>query len=161
MDCKKFQKLQMLFWEQSESQKQVFLAHQKDCPQCRDSFRKLDIAMELCRQNLVFQEPNEFWSGYWTRISKKLSKPFARQRLADRLRSIVEPITRPILGPVPAYAVVAGLLLLTLWLIPLTQTGQPIIADSAGLRSNLVANRGELVSAEPQGSMTVYLVASR
>ena len=159
MNCNKAKKLEILFWEQSQTCQEELNLHWQNCPECGASFQNLAKAIELCRQNLPSEERLEDFSHYWSRVSKRLVKPSWSERWGQRIKSVVTLVNRSIWGPVPAYAVAAVLILIAAAVFPLSKGTKSITLQALQTKYNLVVGQHELVSATARGGLTVYALA--
>jgi hypothetical protein len=107
------------------------------------------------------EQTEEQWAGYWHRLSRRLVKPSWRDSVSQTFSNISTLLNRFTWGPVPAYAVIAAVLVLAVVIFPVTRSGHKKYAASPQLQNNLVQIHAEPVSTTSQGSLTVYAVASR
>ncbi len=156
MQCKKAKNLFFLYKELSPSESEMFLAHLKECNPCNQEFQSYEASLNLICQNLTFQEPQNFWNEYWHKLSRHISKKSWWSKTWERMIESLSTLGRPIFGPVPAYAVSLAVLILAIGLYPLLSTKSQVKFES-----HLVVHPSKLISAEVQGSMTVYKLAQR
>lgn len=161
MNCKRAKKLLLLHGELPKASQQELNLHLQSCNHCTQEFRALQNSVQLCRAGLKEEEPKELWSGYWERLSRRLHKPSFTEIWGQRVKSGLGLVSRSVWGPVPAYAVVAAVLLLSIVIWPISKSDRTRLAGSSPSANSLVVSQGELVSATSQGSVTVYLVARR
>ncbi|OGC78631.1 MAG: hypothetical protein A2145_02615 [candidate division Zixibacteria bacterium RBG_16_40_9] len=156
MHCKKAKNLFFLYKELSPSENEMFLVHLKDCKPCDQEFQTYRESFSLISQTLTFQEPQNYWNEYWHKLSRHITKKSWWSRTWERMFESFSALARPIYGPVPAYAVSLAVLILVLGLYPLVSSKSQVKFES-----NLVVQHSKLISAEVQGSMTVYKLAQR
>lgn len=156
MQCKKAKNLFFLYKELSPSESEMFLAHLKECNPCNQEFQTYESSLNLICQNMTFQEPQNYWNEYWHKLARHISKKSWWSKMMGRMLEPFSALTRPIFGPVPAYAVSLAVVILAIGLYPLLTT-----KTQAKFESHLVVQHNKLVSAEVQGSMTVYKLAQR
>jgi len=156
MNCKKAKNLFFLYKELSPSENEIFISHLKVCNPCNAEFQSYQNSLKLVGQNLVFEEPQNYWDEYWHKLSRHISKKSVWGKTWDRVTEGLSTLTRPVYGPVPAYAVSLALLILLLGLYPLVNNKSQVKFES-----NLVVHKSNLIAADVQGSMTVYKLAQK
>ncbi len=156
MNCKKAKKFCLLYQELSASENQELQTHLKDCKDCCQEFEAYQNSLNLVSRTLRFEEPQNFWGDYWTKLSHRISRKSGWSRMWERFAERLAVFTRPVYGPVPAYAVTVALLILFLGLFPVWNN-----KSQAKFESNLVVHQTKLISADVHGSLTVYKLAQR
>ncbi len=156
MNCKKAKNLFYLYKELTPSENEIFISHLRACNPCNNEFQSYQESLNLVGKTLVFQEPQNYWNEYWNKLSRHISKKSIWAKAWDRVMESLSSITRPVYGPVPAYAISLALLILLLGLYPLLNSKSQVKFES-----NLVVQQSKLISAEVQGSVTVYKLAQK
>ena len=161
MNCKRAKKSIFLYWELPFLRQKQLDSHLERCPGCKEEFHTLSSSIQVCRQAARVEDKPETWSGYWGRLSRRLVKPSLGESVLQKLSSTVSIFNRSVWGPVPAYAVIAGVLLLTVAIFPVSKTSNKGLLTSSQFKNGPALTNLELVSATSQGSLTVYAVDRR
>lgn len=158
MKCRKVRKEIVNYADLDESQKERLDEHLKSCPDCLSEFRLQKSSLNLVKEVISFDQPEEFWQDYQVDLRRKIPSPPLWQRFMGRMDNLASLIKTPLFGPIPAYVFSAVLLFfLAVSLYPALTS----LKKSEGFDSNLVVYEGELLSAIDDGGATIYTVGSR
>jgi len=158
MKCRKVKKAMVNYADLDEPQKKRLEEHFKACPECLSEFHLHRGSLNLVKEVINFEEPEDFWQDYQVDVRRKIPSPPLWQKLSGKMESLASLIKTPLFGPVPAYVFSAVLLLfLAVGLYPTLSPSE----RSEGFDNNLVVYEGELLSAIDDGWVTIYTVGNR
>jgi anti-sigma factor RsiW len=159
MNCNRVKKLQFTYWEQSTARQKEFDSHLQACPECQKSFHQIGSLVDLCRKSVTAEEKLDDFQHYYARLGKRLVKLNWLQRLRERILITAGMINRSVWGPVPAYAVVAVILLAVVVVLPLSQSGESMLSTQSAFSNSLILEPLEPMRATSEDGMTIYVLA--
>lgn len=132
--------------------------HLKSCPECLSEFHLHQGSLNLVKEVINFDEPEDFWQDYQVDVRRRIPSPPLWEKLSGKMESLTSLIKTPLFGSIPAYVFSAVLLLfLAVGLYPALSP----LKHSEGFENNLVVYEGELLSAIDDGGVTIYTFGSR
>jgi hypothetical protein len=158
MRCRKVKKAIVNYADLDFSQKKRLDEHLNSCPECLSEFRLHQSSLNLVKEAINFEEPEDFWQGYQVDVKRKIPSSPLWQELLGKMENLASLIKTPLFGPIPAYVFsVILLLFLALGLYPALSPSK----GSPGFDNNLVVYEGELLSAVDEGGVTIYTVGNK
>lgn len=158
MRCRKAKKTIVNYVDLDQSQKKRLDEHLNSCPECLSEFHLHQNSLNLVKEVINFEEPEDFWQDYQVDVGRKIPSPSLWQKLWGEMENLASLIKTPLFGPIPAYVFSALLLLfLAVGLYPALSTSN----HSQSFNNNLVVYEGELLSVVDEGGVTIYTVGNR
>jgi hypothetical protein len=158
MKCRKALRLICCYADLDLPQKKELDEHLQSCPDCFHEFSLLQNSMQVLKENLTFEESEDFWKDY--RLDLKLRIPVMSlwKRLWAEVEQWTSLIRTPVLGPVPAYVFSFVLVvLIALSMLPGFLSPRRVEA----FNNNLVIYEGGLLSAVDDGGVTIYTLKGK
>lgn len=141
-----------------EPQRKRLEEHFKACPECLSEFHLHQGSLNLVKETINFEEPEDFWQDYQVDVTRRIPPLPLWQRLLGKMENLTSLIKTPLFGPIPAYVFSAVLLLfLAAGLYPALSPSK----HSESFENNLVVYEGELLSTIDDGVVTIYTVGNR
>jgi hypothetical protein len=158
MRCRKAKKTIVNYADLDQSQKKRLDEHLDSCPECLSEFHLHQGSLNLVKEAINFEEPEDFWQDYQVDVKRKIPSSPLWQKFLGEMENLASLIRTPLFGPIPAYVFSAILLVfLAMGLYPALSTSK----HSQGFDNNLVVYEGELLSAVDEGGVTIYTVGNR
>jgi hypothetical protein len=158
MNCRKVKKAIVNYADLDESQRKRLDEHFKLCPDCLSEFNLQQKSLNLVKEIINFDQPEDFWQDYQVDVRRKIPSSPLWQRFFVKTKDLAGLIETPLFGPIPAYVFSAVFLLfLAVGLYPALSSSK----HSEGFDNNLVVYEGELLSAIDDGGVTIYTVGNR
>ena len=158
MKCRKVKRGIVNYADLNDTQRKRLDEHFKLCPECLSEFHLHRNSLNLVKEVITFQEPDDFWQDYQVDVRTKIPSPPLWQKLLGKMESLTSLIKTPLFGHIPAY--VFSFVLLVFLAIGLYPRLSPS-KGSEGVDNNLVVYEGELLSVVDDGGVTIYTVGSR
>ncbi len=158
MKCRKVRKAIVNYADLDEPRRERVNEHLKSCPDCLSEFHLHQKSLNLVKQVINFDQPEDFWQDYQVDVRRKIPSLPLWQKFLGKTEDFASLIKTPLFGSIPAYVFSAVLLLfLAAGLYPTLSSSKP----AKDLDSNLVVYEGELLSAIDDGGVTIYTVGTR
>ena len=158
MKCRKAKNAIVNYADLDEPQRERVEEHLKSCPDCLSEFHLHQKSLNLVKEIISFNRPEDYWQDYQVDVRRKIPPLSLRQKFLGKMENFSSIIKTPLLGSVPAYAFSAVLLLfLAVGLYPALSSSK----RAEGFDNNLVVYEGELLSAIDDGGVTIYTVGTR
>jgi hypothetical protein len=158
MKCRKAKRAIVNYADLDQSQKKRLDEHLNSCPECLSEFHLHQNSLNLVKEVINFEQPEDFWQDYQVDVKRKIPSSPLWQKLLGEMENLTSLVKTPLFGPIPAYVLSAVLLLfLAVGLYPALSTSK----HPESFDNNLVVYEGELLSVVDEGGVTIYTVGNR
>jgi hypothetical protein len=158
MKCRKVKKAIVNYADLNEPQRERVDGHLKSCPDCLSEFQLHQKSLNLVKEIISFDRPEDFWQDYQVDLRRKIPSLSLWRKFLGKTEDFASLIKTPLFGSIPTYAFSALLLLfLAAGLYPTLSSSK----RAEGFDGNLVIYEGELLSAIDDGGVTIYRVGTR
>jgi hypothetical protein len=158
MKCRKAKNAIVNYADLDEAQRERVDKHLKSCPDCLSEFHLHQKSLNLVKEIISFNRPEDYWRDYQVDVRRKLPSLSLWRKLLGKTEDFTSLIKTPLFGSIPAYAFSAVLLLfLAVGLYPTLSSPK----RAEGFDGDLVVYEGELLSAIDHGGVTIYRVGTR
>lgn len=156
MDCRTLGKLLWRYDFATQSHQNEIKEHCSHCHWCNEHFNALKVIDADVKTSFQFTIASDYWQGYYATLKRLLRAHTLRDWLAERFALLRQLITTPLLGPIPAYALVALIFLMS-WFGLLSKNS----ISGGAFNNDLVVHPQELVATDNIDGAAVYQIASR